>query len=420
LTNPEPTKYLFREEVLSVRRVTIAGNIVLARPLQMSIAATTSVLLTVALVCFLCFGEYVRKVRVTGQIMPAAGVLKIIAPQFGQIVAVHVAEGDAVRKGQLLYEVSSERTSDGAGLDARIEAALSARDSLSRQELALQTAQLEKQKRSYGSRVRLVEAELARIELEIDTQRARVERAAQLLKRYETLKAQGFISDMQFNEVVNAHQDQVARQHSLERGKLSSMGELEQLQLEALQTASQVQLSGTQASQARARLEQEDAEHRGRTRVQVLAPAAGAVAAAEVEIGQSVATGAHLANLLPAGSKLEAHLYAASSALGFVKKGQPVLLRVHAFPYQKFGQLSGTVTRVEQSPMSGAAPGSAEKGEPIYRIVVQLERQTMAAYGEELPFISGMTLEADILQDRRRLIEWVMDPIISLAKGRSN
>lgn len=406
--------------MLSARRVTVVGNVVLARPLQMRIAAMVSVLLTVALICFLCFGEYVRKVRVTGQIMPSAGVLKIIAPQFGQIVAVHVAEGDSVKKGQLLYEVSSERTSDGAGLDARIEAALSARDSLSRQELALQTAQLEKQKQSYSSRVRLAEAELARIELEIDTQRARVERATQLLKRYETLKAQGFISDMQFNEVVNAHQEQVARQHSLERGKLSSRGELEQLQFEAVQTASQIQLSGTQASQTRARLEQEDAEHRGRTRVQVLAPAAGAVAAAEVEIGQSVATGANLASLLPAGSKLEAHLYAASSALGFVKKGQSVLLRVHAFPYQKFGQLSGTVTRVEQSPMSGSAPGSTEKGEPIYRIVVQLERQTMAAYGEELPFISGMTLEADILQDRRRLIEWVMDPISSLAKGRSN
>ncbi len=30
-----------------------------------------------------------------------------------------------------------------------------------------------------------------------------------------------------------------------------------------------------------------------------------------------------------------------------------------------------------------------------------------------------MTLDADILQDRRRLIEWVLDPLISAAKGRS-
>ena len=420
MTKYEPTKYLFREEVLSARRVTIAGNIVLAHPLQMRIAAITSVLLTAALVCFLCFGEYVRKVRVAGRVMPSAGVLKIIAPQFGQIVAVHVTEGDAVKKGQLLYEVSSERTSDGAGLDARIEAAMSARDRLSRQELALQTAQLERQKRSYDSRVQLLEAELERIELEIGAQRARVERAAQLLKRYDTLKAQGFISEMQLNEIVNAHQDQVARQHALERSKLSSMGELEQLQLDTLQTAFQAQLSGTQAGQTHARLEQENAEHRGRRRVQVLAPAAGAVAAAEVEIGQSVAAGAHLASLLPAGSELEAHLYAASSAIGFVKKGQSVLLRVDAFPYQKFGQLPGIVKRVEQSPMNGPAPVSNGKGEPVYRIVVQLERQTIAVYDAELPFISGMTLEADILQDRRRLIEWVIDPIISLAKERSN
>jgi len=43
----------------------------------------------------------------------------------------------------------------------------------------------------------------------------------------------------------------------------------------------------------------------------------------------------------------------------------------------------------------------------------------MSAYGRKQAFKAGMTLDADILQDRRRLIEWVIDPIISAAKGRS-
>ena len=48
-----------------------------------------------------------------------------------------------------------------------------------------------------------------------------------------------------------------------------------------------------------------------------------------------------LASLVPAGAQLQAHLYAPSSAVGFVRAEQPVLLRYQAFPYQKFGHQHG-------------------------------------------------------------------------------
>ena len=115
---------------------------------------------------------------------------------------------------------------------------------------------------------------------------------------------------------------------------------------------------------------------------------------------------------------------APSRAIGFVESGQTVLLRLTAFPYQKFGQAKGTVIRVEQSPISdpssAGAVGQNAPAEPIYRIVVQLAQQSVNAYGKEQQYRAGMTLEADIRQDRRRLIDWVMDPIVSVAKGRAD
>ena len=56
--------------------------------------------------------------------------------------------------------------------------------------------------------------------------------------------------------------------------------------------------------------------------------------------------------------------------------------------------------------------------EPLYRIKVALASQTVAAYGRAEPLQAGMEVQADVLLDRRRLIEWVFEPLLSLA-GRA-
>jgi membrane fusion protein len=118
---------------------------------------------------------------------------------------------------------------------------------------------------------------------------------------------------------------------------------------------------------------------------------------------------AMLANLVPSGAVLQAHLFAPSSAMGFVRPEQPVLLRYDAYPYQKFGHQTGHVLQVSRTPMPAGA-----SGEPMYRITVALDRQAVAAYGQAQALSPGMQLEADVLLDRRRLIEWIFEPVLSL------
>ena len=43
-----------------------------------------------------------------------------------------------------------------------------------------------------------------------------------------------------------------------------------------------------------------------------------------------------------------------------------------------------------------------------------LARQTAVAYGEPVALQPGMQLEADVLIEQRRLIEWVLDPLFTL------
>ncbi|MBC8057325.1 MAG: HlyD family secretion protein, partial [Rhizobiales bacterium] len=119
---------------------------------------------------------------------------------------------------------------------------------------------------------------------------------------------------------------------------------------------------------------------------------------------------------------LQAQLFAPSSAVGFVRANQQVQLRYQAFPYQKFGHQSGEVVQVSRSPLQASElaglslPAALSAGgEPLYRITVDLDRQSVAAYGQPQALSPGMQLEADVLLDRRRLIEWLFEPVLGIA-----
>jgi membrane fusion protein len=97
-----------------------------------------------------------------------------------------------------------------------------------------------------------------------------------------------------------------------------------------------------------------------------------------------------------------------------VRAGQAVRILYDAFPYQRFGAYGGRiehVTRTMLSPADIAGPVSLR--EPAYRVSVRLDRQDVTAYGERIPLQADMLLKADIILDRRPLLSWLLDPILS-------
>ena len=49
-----------------------------------------------------------------------------------------------------------------------------------------------------------------------------------------------------------------------------------------------------------------------------------------------------------------------------------------------------------------------------YRVTVRLESQTVRAYGKDEPLLPGMQVDADIMGERRRLYEWLLEPLQSV------
>jgi len=51
--------------------------------------------------------------------------------------------------------------------------------------------------------------------------------------------------------------------------------------------------------------------------------------------------------------------------------------------------------------------------EALYLVNVSLDAQSFQAYGEALPLKAGLTVEADVLQERRKVWEWVLEPVLA-------
>ena len=46
-----------------------------------------------------------------------------------------------------------------------------------------------------------------------------------------------------------------------------------------------------------------------------------------------------------------------------------------------------------------------------------IDKQTVSAMGQEIPLRSGMLVNADILLEKRSLLEWIFEPVLQL-RGR--
>jgi membrane fusion protein len=52
----------------------------------------------------------------------------------------------------------------------------------------------------------------------------------------------------------------------------------------------------------------------------------------------------------------------------------------------------------------------------LYRVKVRIQKQTITAYGREQALKPGMTLDADIVQDERKIWEWIAEPLLAMAR----
>lgn len=406
---------LFRREVLEAKRGSWLGSISLAQPVRLWVLAVLGAVSASVVLGFLAFGEYTRRSRVEGELVPDLGLSTVVAPSAGVIATLHAEEGDRVQRQAALLLINVPRVTaagDDAlkvlrqGQETRLESLGTLQDA--------QDQQLQAQQLGIRQQRDALRREVTQIESEIHTRGEQVRIGRETVQRYRQVADQRYVSLVQLNQQEQSMLDMLNAQQALQRQATSLRRTLAQLDQALAEVPQQRRAARATTERDLATLSQEAVQMEANGELLLRAPVAGLVASRLVEAGQAVQAGQPILSLLPDGSMLRAQLLVPSAAIGFVKPGDRVLLRYQAYPYQKFGSHEGTVIRVSRSAIA-ATNAKGEAGEPVYRVLVSLDKQSVLAYGTPEALRPGMRLEADIMGERRRLYEWILEPLYSVA-----
>ena len=165
------------------------------------------------------------------------------------------------------------------------------------------------------------------------------------------------------------------------------------------------------------------------------APVSGLVQKVDVTtVGQVVTPAQSLVTIVPDGTPLVVEATVSNEDIGYLKLGQPVEVKVDTFPFQRYGSLKGTLVSISpdaedknaaaRDTDTRAGAGNAQSDDPthdpaatpntgyVYKIRIHTEDSHFVVDGEPRPVLSGMTVQADITTDKRRVIDFFLSPVV--------
>ena len=398
------------------------------------------------------FGRVDIVATASGKIVPT-GRTKVIQPLDSGIVrAIHVQDGQTVGSGQVLIELdptqnSAERNRLASELlTARLEAArLEAMLSDAPDPVAgfvappgAQPGQIALMDRLIRSASTEFRAKLAVFDRQVAQQEANRAAVAATVAKLEALRPllrqQAEMRKVLYDREVGSKLAFIgAEQQRVEVERELTVQQRRLIEAEATLAAVIEQRREVEAGERRARLaalaeklaeaerlEQELIKAEQRMREQTLtAPVDGVVQQLAVHtIGGVVTPAEKLMVLVPTESGLEIEAVVANKDIGFVHAGQMASIKVNTFPFTRYGLLQGEVMDVSldaATPRSGAdtADGLPETAhEPGFTARVSLDRTSMEVGERLVPLRPGMTVTVEINTGRRRIIEYLLSPLL--------
>lgn len=354
-------------------------------------------------------------VNAQGKIIPGGYSKTISSVEVASVRALNVEEGQAVKAGDVLIELDtrasdSERDkSEGdrqtAWLQAkRSRAMLRAIDTgkaptlteVKPQDLDAQRVQdaqqhLQDQWRDY-------QAKLARLEGEISRYSQALPLATQRAKDYAELAKTNDVSQHAWFEKEQARIDLEGQLADARHQKASLTAETRRTAQDALNEANRIAASSAQDVQK--------AMVHGDL-LKLTSPVDGTVQQLTVHtVGGVVPAAQPLMQIVPKQATVEMEAFMENKDVGFVQEGQDAQVKIDAFEYTKYGTIPAKVSHVSRDAIQ-----DEEKG-LIYSVKVVLTQPTIEVDGRQMTLSPGMSGSAEIKTGTRRVIEYVLAPLL--------
>ncbi|MDW1575732.1 HlyD family efflux transporter periplasmic adaptor subunit [Vibrio sp. Vb2880] len=410
---------LFRDEVVKSKRTRITGNIIIVQPISIYTSSLMIFLIFILVVMFLTHSEYSRKEKVKGYLIPEKGLVKVFSDREGVVDELYVQEAEYVTAGQPLIKVrNSQSLATGMELS----------DALSKEigkQISTLRVELKTREKIFGNERLRIERQIVQLNQSLSS----VKKARATNKRRLTIKEEQYlknlklfkkryISDTQLSMFQEEYLETKETNDRFEREIAITMVDLSKLESELESLPEKMLIKKALLERQISELETRQYELENQYEFVKMAPESGVVTAIHPSLGMRINNQSPILSIIPENSSLEIELLLPTRSAGFVQNGDIVQVRFDAFPYQKFGLITGAVVNMDKAlilPTDKVLP--VKINEAVYRVRAKINQQSVTAYGKEFPLKVGMIADADIILEKRTLLEWLLDPIYAL-KGQ--
>lgn len=428
--------------------------ILTAEPSRLMRHAVSTVLgLVLAGLLWSFFGHADVIVTAPGALLPESEVRRLYAPVDGELANLYIAEGQPVSKGDVVARLNARGAIEAAtnALDAQLKLENAEREwqqfpekkALMERKAAALKQQMEVEEHQHEQRIAEGTSKLAlgqRAQLQeartnLDEARRARDAAKEEADKYARLFAMpggGGVSQLQVEGKKNAL---LAAENAL-RVAQSRLGEMAARQsLEFGQAKSQLETSGQTLASLRLqydaavrdvatvgdklRLQLQTArlvaDAAARIRFEnidkdnfllIVAPVDGVITdVTSTQPGDKIQANTPLGGIAPKDARPVLKIEIAEQDRAFLREGQAVKMKFNAFPFQRYGLISGTLDFI--SPAAKPAPQTKQ---PVYEGRVTLQSDHFTVGQTTYPLRYGMTATAEVVVRERRLIDMALDP----------
>jgi len=408
-------------------------------------------LLIFILIIWAAFGKLDIIATAEGKLAPQT-LIKIVQPaESGVVKQLLVLEGDSVKAGQVLARLdttlaSADKTGIASDLATqqlqarRIEAELTDQPMRSKagddmQRYAQVRSQYVAHRKAFTDSLEQAQAQLAKVEHDKKSANEILSKLEQTLPTYQKaaaayvrLEKEGFFGGLatadKQREAIEKAKDLDAQKSivaSLDATLTSERKKISQLK-SAYRSDLERELADIRAKVAQLQPNLDKTLYREGL-MELRAPQDGLVKdVATTTIGAVVQPGTVVLTLVPEGELLFADVSIKNEDVGFVRVNQTAQIKLAAYPFQRYGMLTGKVIHVSADATEVNQPKPADTGNntsdnpastiATYKARVQLDSQVLKdAHGNTLTLTPGMQIVAEINQGQRTVLEYLLSPV---------
>ncbi|MCC7515810.1 MAG: HlyD family type I secretion periplasmic adaptor subunit [Pseudomonadales bacterium] len=389
-----------------------------------------------------CFGKVDVVAVAEGKIIPSARVKQVQPLEKGVVHTIHVVEGQRVRAGDVL--VTLDHTSTRAGKDKQAHDLAQAERNLARERQFLQqldgaatsapsvldvTQQslLEQQARQYHAQHSALQSLRDSRVAEQQVNEAVIHKLQGTLpivaRRAADMKTLADKQLLAHNQYLEAEEQHITQQQDLaaaiaKRAQLAAAVRESEQQIVALVAEARANTLTriTEGERLVGGLHEQWTQAQDLDNKQVLyAPADGVVKDLAINtVGGVVLEAQQLMLIVPEDDQLEVEAWLPNKDIGFVHVGQSAQVKIHTFPFSKYGTVPATVTRVAGDAVQPATEQSAQvaaQHDLAFSMSVLLARNTLNVDGKLVTLVPGMQVTVEAITRQRRIIEFFLSPL---------